>query len=1428
MTSKIFDSLRRFLRISAKTGDGPPQAEPPQASGTGLIRPEDAHDSRAGTPEWVDGQLLLGLYEVRGLLGEGGMGKVFKVFHRGWGIELALKRPRPELFASEAGRAGFIREAETWVSLGLYPHIASCYYVRTLDETPLLFAELVEGGSLKEWIDGGMLYAGGERRARERILDLSLQFAWGVGFAHAQGLIHQDIKPANVLLSADGLLKITDFGLARARSAASSVADGATPLVSSGGMTPAYCSPEQARRDPLTAHTDIWSFGVSVLEMFTGRVTWTSGQTAGLALEACLARPADHTRLRMPDGVADCVRRCLASNVDDRPASMAQVAELLLDAYHAETGRPYPRIEPSPLDFEADSLSNRAVSLYDLGKRSEAEALLDAWLARDPHALYPWVNRRAIALNAGQETPQDVAVAFDRLIDEYHPGAPASDEEIEGYQRRFRRHGIRHQESVTGLALTRDGKWLAMLTVDRRARLFDLEQGVIVREFDAGSTEFQGTTANAFGWTAWARRPTTPLALSEDGARLFVAAGATISVFDCQTGETVKTIRVLLPEVNYRSVGRDPPRSMDPRQNRLVQPQVECLAVGPGELLFVGSVQGIALLLDARTGFVVHSLEGHQGGLQCGIFSRDGRSLYTTSKMMGEPAIFCWDVETGRRERFLALPGENGYVLGLALSDDGRMLAACSHWSLYFLSLPSGEILKKCAAHGGSFLSVALSSDGRICLTGSEAEENPAETNGAAGSGARLWDVGRGVPIRDFSDSAARITFVGLSGDGSLAILAGSDGAVQVSRTADDRTTWPTLLRKSLSIHERLERASARAQALTALAGGDTAAYTTLEALRARTPEYRRDSSLSAAISAACRGFAVPTEISDCWQTRVLKADFPVRAVALSPGADLALLGGRGGNTALFRTDGILIHRLATGNVEGTDPSAGPPPGSLDALFPDSEETPVGVCFSGDGTRAFASAGDGKVAVFDVASGALLATLDGDYPVAVHPDGAWLLSVLDSRLELREIADGSVIRRFDDSYPTMWATISQALSPDGALAAGCFQKEDAYKGGVRLFDLETGESVGTVNGDTGCAAAVAFGAERRLIAAATAYRVVLLWDADEGHLLQTLSGHRGRVNGVAFDPGGRFVFTGSNDGTIKIWESHSGRLLRTLSSKKPTALALSLDGQFLLSGGLDGSATLFTIDRHYSFMEELLDGAEAVFFGGADDSRYWRHLEGAADAYAGLLYDLSRAATRPNLPTRVLERHERLKGQIAACVARELVTAREADRAFMRGLERLATIDPVLYWRIVSNPVDDLAMVRGSSPADHDELDELDAEAWARRLGRPRDPLGELVAELGQAAAPVLAGLHGADDLFTPMQRRQIRRFIVDHADDDPLRELLARVAVLVASPRDLVRVRDALARVHAISEAGPRVCRLCSRPNAHHYRFCLGCGGRM
>jgi serine/threonine protein kinase/WD40 repeat protein len=348
--------------------------------------------------EWRIGETILDTYEVVDVLGQGGMGIVYRVHHRGWGLDLAVKCPRREIFAKVGGKEAFRREAENWVKLGLHPHIVSCYYIRTLAAIPHVFAEYVPGQSLAEAIRSKKLYEGGAAQSSETILDYAIQFAWALHYSHEEGLIHQDVKPANVLIALDGTLKVTDFGLSKARVLAGESTDSqANVFVSYGGMTPAYCSPEQAQKTQLTRKTDIWSWAISVWEMFSGSPPCRYGQTAAELFQQSASDQVGNPGMPMPPALRSLLQQCFQKNPVDRPPDMQSIAEALIEIYNAAIGVPYKRQQPKAADLLSDSLNNYAVSMLDLGLIADANDKLNHALKADPR--HPEANFNSLLLS---------------------------------------------------------------------------------------------------------------------------------------------------------------------------------------------------------------------------------------------------------------------------------------------------------------------------------------------------------------------------------------------------------------------------------------------------------------------------------------------------------------------------------------------------------------------------------------------------------------------------------------------------------------------------------------------------------------------------------------------------------------------------------------------------------------------------------------------------------------------------------------------------------------------------------------------------------------------------------------------------------------------------------------------------------------------
>ena len=391
--------------------------------------------AEANVPDqWQVGQSIVDLYNVEADIGQGGFGQVYKVLHTGWNISLAVKTPKVDKL-TEKEVENFIREAETWVKLGLHPHIVTCFYVRKLGKSPRVFAEFVGGGSLHDWIyskDGEIprLYQGGQAESFRRILDRAIQFAWGLHYSHEQGLIHQDVKPGNTMMTADGTVKVTDFGLARGKPVVVSVTEALpdqTLQVDGSGSTPAYRSPEQANGSILTRRTDLYSWAVSVLEMFKGGRRWDNvgvkednvGVKVAYAREFYIieSEPLQENTPPLPQSVAELLWVCLREDSERRPRTMLDVANTLKAIYQQETGEVYPRPEPETGKDIADSLNNRAVSLLDLGQVEEAMHLWDKALEVNPLHPESTYNRGLILWRACRITDDILVKDLEKVRD---------------------------------------------------------------------------------------------------------------------------------------------------------------------------------------------------------------------------------------------------------------------------------------------------------------------------------------------------------------------------------------------------------------------------------------------------------------------------------------------------------------------------------------------------------------------------------------------------------------------------------------------------------------------------------------------------------------------------------------------------------------------------------------------------------------------------------------------------------------------------------------------------------------------------------------------------------------------------------------------------------------------------------------------------
>ncbi|MFF3863380.1 protein kinase [Streptomyces sp. NPDC002209] len=1131
---------------------------------------------------WTPGYIVDGRYQLVARAGAGGMGLVYQARHLQWGIDLALKRPHLSVELGSDEIEQFVQEAETWVSVGLHPNVCGCHYVRKIDGVPVVFAEYVPGGSLHEWIADRRLHEGSSSEATLRILDVAIQFAWGLEHAHSRGLVHQDVKPGNVLLDTSGgdfTVKVTDFGLARARTlipptGGSPGSDG-QPDVSmlagqAGFLTRAYASPEQLAGDALSRRTDVYSYAVSVLEMVTGRRTWRTGAQARRALTAYATDGGAETGLpALPSELAALLDWCLLPGPSQRPSSMAVVAAEIAEIYQKEAGRPYPRSIPSEAELLADEFNNRALSLIDLGRRAEAEEAFLQALQADPRHLEATYNRGLARWRHGEITDETLVSDFDVL------------------------------------RVDVGDTWQARLLLAQ----IHLERG----DLDAAGPMLDSVTKE---------RPDDP------EVRTAVAASGRI-----QGGRHVRT-QVLVPSV---AQGEDEPDWLANSESRAR------FALG-GRLVVTGDCEGVLRLWESDTGRCLNVLKGHtrrvsalavtpdgrfglsssDDGTVCywdfsaarrvrvipapgaylkpgwvGPFeihlSADGRiGLWPGAEQMSEPEV--WDLPEGRRLR--TFPELGADVHALALSPDGQHALISEgrydgphghrlqHWDL------NADLLRVLARRRGAFYELFFGPDGRTAASTLLDEEihvwdltdgpefgtcmatltYPSWMNGpttvaltadgryvlsAHHDRLRFWDVAasrclRTLPFPDRSPENCKVTDAVLSPDASTGYSIARIRSVvswmlpTTGYTAPPRLSMPRPhgeLEQHRAKAYGLWRQSARAMA----AGRDTEALALLR--QAWTiPGYERSPMLSAAwrhISARMTRVGVRSATS-LWT-------MPTSAwyldCAISPNGKLYAF------SAVISP--IRVRAVSSETPEITIPSTQPQQRS--------------VVFSADGTRLLSVGSEGYFGLWEADTGRCrFLGKQGDDVVTARfassaTNDAMVCGEADGHISLWDSHRGRYARSREhhtEAVKDLWVS-------DVGLGVSTCGRE------VRLWNVDTGDCVRTLH-ESGEVRSVCASSDGRFVIAGG--ESLKLWNAESGFLAYDFGARD--VHTVRFTPDGRFAASVSQDGNVRIWDIANGSCLRTLKGHEGPVKSASFttDARFLMTGGMNHSICLWELE----------------------------------------------------------------------------------------------------------------------------------------------------------------------------------------------------------------------------------------------------------
>jgi WD40 repeat protein len=1116
-----------------------PQAAPGGATASAfaptLTGPADGPAAAEAGPPAVPG------FDLLDEVGRGGMGVVYRARDRALDREVAVKVLQEQYAPHSAVAARFVDEARITAQLQ-HPGVPAVYQVGALaDGRPFLAMKLIKGQTLDALL---------KRGAPVDTLAVFEAISQAVGYAHAHGVIHRDLKPGNVMVGAFGEVQVMDWGLAKVLAPgggppppgadddeqATTVpteirtrrdSDGSHTQAGSVLGTPAYMAPEQAAGELDKVHTpaDVFGLGAILCVLLTGRPPFEGKDAEAVRLSAVRGK-TEPALARLdgcgadPDVVALC-RRCLAFEPGDRPATANEVAaavaalrraadERLRQAEHDKLAAQVRAAEQAKRRRAVQWAAGALAAVLLLGVAGTTAGLFRADAARrDAEAAQRETEGKRREADAAREAEERLRRSAEDTL--YLNRISLADRECAAFN-------LRHTEELLGLCPPERRQW-------EWRYLMSLCHGEL-RSLDA-----HHTVVNCL-----ARSPDGKLLASGGGQPYQADAQGTILLWDAATYQVVRTLRGHLGAVGNIAFTPDGEHLVSSARftdlNKIIRQRAPLEAATRGEVR----------VWNVKLGHT----ELHMPGYTSIVAAPDGKTLAAAA--LGED-VRVWDKKT--RKVHLRLKHPKGILTRLTYSPDGRWLAGC--WQeLRTAELARGEVDLGAGTRTGTLVWDARTGDRHMTLEGqSDAEFSPDSKRLATAHEdrtARLWDLATKKEVAAFRRHTHLVNGLAFSPDGRRLATASLDKTATVWEI-DGARELRQLRGHTDMVTSVLFSADGDA-VLTGSWDGTVKVWNAghepaFRALRGHTSHV---ANLAFAPDGKRIASAGPESVR-LWDLEagreVFHLDTAMQCVSFRHDGHLLATGGRDDTVRLwdvsgtagrptqvremaghtgrvsavaFRPDGKQVASASTGNQDGKKPGEvylwGADTGERTGQLAGLKTSVLSLSWRPDGRRLATLSADGSVRVWEPGSGG---------------------EVLVPQAEV-----------FRGAYLSVGCV---AYSPDGKLLAGAVSNalDAQQRRELVIWDAETGAERARMAGHSAPVSGLAFSPDGRRLAAASwdinrgATGEVKLWDVATGTEILTLPGHVC----VAFSPDGRFLAGVGGDvlraGLIKVWDG-GGRL----------------------------------------------------------------------------------------------------------------------------------------------------------------------------------------------------------------------------------------------------------------------------------------------